>query len=134
MPKPIEQVNILDDDASVVRSLQELLASDGLMARVFQSPSEFLAYANNNPLGLVILDVWMPEINGLEVQARLKKVSPQTRVIIITGRDEGFLAGTEGRSLRSLAIENGAFAFLTKPFDDEEFLGFVRSALESVET
>jgi len=134
MPRPIEQVNILDDDASVVRSLQELLASDGLMARVFQSPSEFLAYANNNPLGLVILDVWMPEINGLEVQARLKKVSPQTRVIIITGRDEGFLAGTEGRSLRSLAIENGAFAFLTKPFDDEEFLGFVRSALESVET
>ena len=134
MPRPIEQVNILDDDASVVRSLQELLASDGLMARVFQSPSEFLAYANNNPLGLVILDVWMPEINGLEVQARLKKLSPQTRVIIITGRDEAFLAGTEGRSLRSLAIENGAFAFLTKPFDDEEFLGFVRSALESVET
>jgi len=131
MSRRIEQVNILDDDPSVSRSLQELLASDGLMARVFQSPSEFLAYADNNALDLVILDVWMPEINGLEVQARLKKLSPQTRVIIITGRDEACVAGTGGRSLRSLAIENGAFAFLTKPFDDEEFLGFVRSALEA---
>jgi FixJ family two-component response regulator len=131
MPVPIEQVNILDDDPSVSRSLQELLASEGLMARVFQSPSEFLAYANNNTLDLAILDVWMPEINGLEVQARLKKLSPQTRVIIITGRDEAFAAGAGEKSLRSLAIENGAFAFLTKPFEDEEFLGFVRSALDS---
>jgi FixJ family two-component response regulator len=68
-----------------------------------------------------VLDVWMPEVNGVEVQERLRKLSPGTRVIIITAREEP--------AIREAAMEAGAFAFLDKPFDDETFLALVRSAL-----
>jgi FixJ family two-component response regulator len=63
----------------------------------------------------------MPEANGIEVQERLRELSPDTRVIVITGREEA--------AIRTAALAGGAFAFLVKPFDDEAFLGLVRSAL-----
>jgi len=65
--------------------------------------------------------VWMPKTSGLEVQARLLEVSPDTKVIVITGR--------ETSAIRAGALEGGAFAFLVKPFDDEAFLSLVNQAL-----
>ena len=65
----------------------------------------------------------MPEMNGLEVQSRLGKISPSTRVIIFTGKDDPLV--------RSAALNAGAAAFLTKPFDDEELLTAIRLALAS---
>jgi len=70
---------------------------------------------------LAILDVWMPETNGIEVQERLHELSPDTQVIVITGREES--------TIRAAALAGGAFAFLVKPFNDEAFLALVRSAL-----
>ena len=69
-------------------------------------------------------DVWMPETNGLEVQARLSEVSPGTKVIVMTAR--------ETPTIRTAALEAGAFAFVIKPFDDEAFLSLVRQALRGV--
>jgi DNA-binding NarL/FixJ family response regulator len=63
----------------------------------------------------------MPEMNGVEVQERLRELSPDTRVIIITAREEP--------AIRTAAMETGAFGFLGKPFDDEAFLALVRSVL-----
>jgi FixJ family two-component response regulator len=63
----------------------------------------------------------MPETGGLQVQARLRQLSPETKVIIMTGR--------ETPSIRAAALQGGAFGFLVKPFDDETFLCLVRQAL-----
>jgi FixJ family two-component response regulator len=121
IPDGIKPICILDDDSSVLNSLRELLDSDGFEARTFDNPHQFLAYAQEHPVKLAVLDVWMPEVNGVEVQERLRKLSPGTRVIIITAREEP--------AIREAAMEAGAFAFLDKPFDDETFLALVRSAL-----
>jgi FixJ family two-component response regulator len=116
-----ESICIVDDDSAVLRSVYELLASDGLEAQLFTNPDEFLAYARNHSVKAVVLDIWMPQATGIEVQKRLQEFSPGTRVIIITGR--------EVASIRTEALQCGAFAFLTKPFDDEIFLGEVNRAL-----
>jgi FixJ family two-component response regulator len=121
IPGAIKPICILDDDSSVLNSLRELLDSDGLEARTFDNPDRFLAYAQEHPVKLAVLDVWMPEVSGIEVQESLRKLSPGTRVIIITAREEP--------EIREAAMEAGAFAFLGKPFDDEIFLTLVRSAL-----
>ena len=72
---------------------------------------------------VVLVDVHMPQMSGLEVQSRVGKISPSTRVIIFTGKDDPLV--------RSTALNAGASAFLTKPLDDEELLTAVRLALTS---
>ncbi len=121
MPAQTESICILDDDSSVRRSLVQLLDSDGLMALSFEDAEDFLAHAHNYPVLLAVLDVWLPETSGLEVQARLNEVSPNTKVIVMTAR--------ETPAIRAAALEGGAFVL--KPFDDETFLSLVRQALRS---
>ena len=124
MSETIQSICILDDDSSVLRSLQQLLDSDGFEARAFDNPDKFLAYAQEHAVTLVLLDVWMPGTNGLELQARLNEVSPDTEVIVMTAR--------ETPAIRTAALEAGAFAFVRKPFDDEAFLPLVHQALRAV--
>lgn len=124
MPGTFKPICILDDDFSVLNSLRELLDSDGLEARTFDNPELFLTYAREHPVKLAVLDVWLPQMTGIEVQERLREVSPETVVVIITGREES--------AIRLAAMEAGAFGFLAKPFDDEVFLALVRSALGEV--
>jgi two-component system, LuxR family, response regulator FixJ len=121
MHESIKPICILDDDLSVLNSLQQLLDSDGFDARVFDSSDLFLAYVREHTVTVVILDVLMPGMNGIEVQQRLRELSPDTRVIVMTGCEEVHT--------RPAALTGGAFAFLLKPFDDEVFLALVRSAL-----
>lgn len=124
MPAKTESICIVDDDSSMRRCIQQLLDSDGLKAQTFENAEDFLAHACSCPVSLAVLDVWMPETNGLEVQARLNEVSPDTKVIVMTAR------GTA--AIRTAALEAGAFAFLLKPFDDEAFLDLVHQALRRV--
>jgi len=123
MDAETESICILDDDESVRNSIEQLLDSDGLKALSFEDVEGFLAYAQSHPVRLAVLDVWMPIKSGLEVQALLQVVSPKTKVIVMTGRLIP--------AIRAAALEGGAFAFLTKPFDDEAFLALVRQALGS---
>lgn len=124
MPAQTDSICIVDDDSSMRRSIQQLLDSDGLVALTFESPEDFLAHACTYRVSLAVLDVWMPETNGLEVQARLNEVSPDTKVIVMTAR--------ETPTIRTAALEAGAFAFVLKPFDDEAFLSLVHQALRGV--
>ena len=64
-------------------------------------------------------------MNGLEVQSRLREISPSTRVIVFTGKDDPLV--------RSTAINAGASAFFIKPFDDEEFLTAIGMAMAAVD-
>ena len=83
-----EIVCLLDDDQAVLKSLGRLLASDGFQVRQFSEPTKLLDYVQTRPVPLVVLDVWMEQMSGLEVQAKLANVAPQTRVIIMTGRKD----------------------------------------------
>ena len=123
MPAQMEPICILDDDGSMRRSIKQLLDSDDLSALSFEDAEDFLAHARSCPVPLAVLDVWLPNTSGLEVQARLNEMSPDTKVIVITAR--------ETPAVRAAALDNGAFAFIVKPFDDEEFLSLVRKALRS---
>ena len=70
---------------------------------------------------MAVLDVWMPDMNGLEVQACLRRDSPETRIIFITGRNDP--------SMRQSALDAGAFGFLAKPFEDEVLLQLIHKAV-----
>jgi FixJ family two-component response regulator len=98
-----------------------LLASDGFSARSFDKPREFLAHVQTNAVPVVVLDLLMGEMNGLEVQAHISALSPATRVIVITGREDP--------KMKAAVLRAGAIAFFSKPFDDREFLDAVRRAL-----
>ena len=116
-----EIVCLVDDDLSVLKSIERLLASDGFSVCAFNKPKEFLTYVQAHAVPLVVLDIWMEEMSGLEVQAQLSALSPQTRVIIITGRED--------QTEKLAALQLGVIAFFTKPFDDDQFLNAVRGAL-----
>jgi FixJ family two-component response regulator len=123
MATETESICIVDDDVSVRNSIEQLLDSDGLKAQSFPDGENFLVYARTHAVSLAVLDVWMPKTNGLEVQAQLQMVSPNTKVIVVTGQE------TPG--IRAATLMNGAFAFVMKPFDDEAFLTLVHQALGS---
>jgi FixJ family two-component response regulator len=115
-----DSIWLLDDDVSMLKALGRLISSAGLIAEKFSDPIAFLARLKHARCRVAVLDVWMPQLNGLEVQARLRQESPGTRIIFITGREDP--------SVRQTALDAGAFAFLTKPFDDENFVRLVREA------
>jgi len=119
-----EEVCLVDDDASVLRALAFLLASDNIKVRAFNKPEEFLAYAATHPVHVVVTDIWMERVTGLEILAQMCAVSPRPRLIVMTARDD--------YAARVTAMQIGPVAFFTKPFDDEEFLTAVRDALRQV--
>ncbi len=112
---------LLDDDLSMLRALGRLMDSAGFDVEKFSDPTAFLARLKQAKCRLAVLDVWMPQMSGLEVQERLRQDSPATRVIFVTGRDDPMA--------RQTAIEAGAFAFLAKPFDDEVLMQLIREAV-----
>lgn len=116
---------LLDDDPSVLKGLGRLFSSVDLHAEKFSDPEEFLLYARTHRPAVALLDVFMPLMNGLKVQSQLRKISPSTRVIMFTGKV------TYNALVRSAALNGGASAFFSKPFDDEELLTAVRLALTS---
>lgn len=114
-------VCLLDDDQSVLKATTRLLSSAGWKVEPFLDPTTFLRYAREHKPEVVVIDIWMPEMNGLEVQSRLRTLSPSTQVIVLTGKDDPMV--------RSRAMHVGAFAFLTKPVSDNELLDSIESAV-----
>src|SRR6266850_2207629 len=116
-----EIVCLVDDDPLVLRSTGLLLASEGFVVRQFNGGEDFIAYVTTHNVPLVVLDIWMEKMNGLEVLARLCAISPQTHVIVITGREDS--------AARITATQIGTVGYMIKPFDDEQFLDIVHRAL-----
>ena len=111
---------LLDDDASMLKALGRLLTAAGFTVEKFSEAADFLSQLEHAQCRVAILDVWMPDMNGLEVQACLRRDSPETRIIFITGRDDP--------SIRQAALEAGAFGFLSKPFEDEVLVQLIHKA------
>ena len=118
--KSASTVCVLDDDPSVLKATGRLLASADWQPETFIDPDAFLRYAQTYRPRVVVIDMWMPRMHGLEVQRRLGDVSPGTRVIVLTGKDD--------RVVRWKALAAGAAAFCIEPERDEEFLASVQSA------
>jgi two-component system, LuxR family, response regulator FixJ len=116
-----QEVCVVDDDPSVLKSIHYLLASEGFKVRAFNKAEDFLIHAGNHHVSVVVTDIWMDQVTGLEVLARLCAISPKTRVIVITARED--------LAARATAMAIGPFAFFMKPFDDEKFISAVRDAL-----
>jgi FixJ family two-component response regulator len=111
-------VNVVDDDALVLRALGRLLRSAGFEVRTFPSSSDFLAQNAPGQPGCVVLDLSMPGLNGLELQARIGDACPVV-----------FLSGNADVPASVTAMKAGAIDFLTKPVDREKLLAAVRIAL-----
>jgi two-component system response regulator HydG len=114
------RICLLDDDPSVLRATKRLLVSEGWKVEAFSDPTSFLQYAQTSSCGVAVLDVLMPIMSGLEVQSRLRDVSPSTRIIILTSIDDP--------AVRSRALDAGALSVLRKPVNDEDFLRQIQAA------
>jgi FixJ family two-component response regulator len=113
---------IVDDDESVQRALQDLMEADGLSARCFGSAHEFLKSGLQYSAACLILDIRMPGMSGLELQAKLKADRVNTPIIFITAHGDA--------RAQVQAMREGAAEFLVKPFDRQVLLNRVRAALE----
>lgn len=118
--RPALTVSILDDDASVLRAVSRLLRSAGWRVEAFLDPIAFLNHVRANQPRVVVIDILMPIMSGLEVQSRLRKLSPSTQVVVLTSKDDP--------SVRSESMSAGASAFFLKPVCGEEFLAGIKSA------
>ena len=99
----------MDDDRSILDSLRGLLASENIATITFDDPGQFLDYVQAHDIRVAIMDVAMPGLSGIQLQKQLYRFSPETRVIIVTGRPDS--------EIRALALNGGAFAFLAKPIE-----------------
>jgi len=115
-------VFVVDDDVSVRESLELLIQTEGWQPETFASAQEFLARPRAPVPSCLVLDVSMPDLNGLELQQRLAPDRGDMPIIFITGH------GDIPMSVR--AMKAGAIEFLTKPFGDEALLNAIGHAIE----
>jgi two-component system response regulator FixJ len=114
-------IAIVDDDEAMREALSDLLEVAGFSARAFDGADAFLAEYGATPFDLLVTDIRMPGIDGIELQARLRALGSSLPVIFVTSASD---AATQGR-----AQEGGAFAYLTKPISDEYLLSQIHAAL-----
>ena len=128
MTPPVQRrplVAIVDDDDAVRDSLALLLRLHGFAVEAFASGDDFLACAGTQTVDCVLLDLRMPGLPGLDVQAVLASRSLDYPIIVLTAH--GDVATTR------TALKAGAFDFIEKPFDDELLLRAIRAASEASE-
>jgi FixJ family two-component response regulator len=116
-------IAIIDDNESIQDSLCDLIESGGFEVQCFGSAKAFLESDLHGRAGCLIVDVRMPKMSGLELQARLKQEKCKVPIIFITAHDDA--------ETRAQAIEEGAVEFLAKPFDHQLLLKLLRGTLDS---
>jgi FixJ family two-component response regulator len=114
-------VFVIDDDPLVRESVADLLNSAGLTVQTFGSAVEFVQAKRPDVPACLILDVKLPDISGLDLQAELAKSGIETPIVFLTGH------GDIPMSVR--AMKAGAVEFLTKPFGKQELLDAINEAL-----
>lgn len=121
-PQATPTVFVVDDDVSVRESLELLISFAGWRPETFASAHEFLARPRVPAPSCLVLDLSLPDLNGLELQARVGADRVQMPIIFITGHAD--------IPMTVRAMKAGALEFLTKPFDDEVLLAAIRNAIE----
>ncbi len=114
-------VCVVDDDDSILESIDGLLRAEGIPVETYRSAVEFLARPGEEPPGCLILDVNLPGLSGLDLQRELVRTDVYIPIIFLTGH------GDIPMSVR--AIKAGALEFLTKPLNADELLTAIRQGL-----
>jgi two-component system, LuxR family, response regulator FixJ len=122
MTKLKPTIFVIDDDASVRKSLSRLLDSVGFSTETFPSADQFLKRERFEGIGCIVLDVRMPGLSGMDLQDELNKADYSMPIIFITGH------GDIPMSVQ--AMKKGAVDFLPKPFDEDQLLDALRKAIE----
>ena len=122
LPHSSPTVFVIDDDAAVRKAVSRLLRSAGIAVAGFASPGEFLAQYDPDMPGCLVLDLAMPDINGLQLQTTLAKKGCTLPIIFLTGH------GDVSKSVQ--AMKHGAFDFFSKPVKEKDLLPAVRAAIE----
>lgn len=115
-------VFVVDDDISVRESLELLIKSAGWHPEIFKSAEEFLEHPRLASPTCLILDVNLPDLNGLDLQELVSLERSDMPIIFVTGYGDV--------PMTVKAMKAGAAEFLTKPFNDDELLGAITAALE----
>jgi FixJ family two-component response regulator len=113
---------IVDDDTSVLKALKRLIMSAGFNVREYSSAHSFLNCGYEKQAGVLILDVQMPEMSGIEVQQKVFDSGSKMPIIFITAH--------ENEEIQKLAMEAGAVAFLQKPVEENAILSAISKGLE----
>jgi FixJ family two-component response regulator len=119
----VTTIAIVEDDASLILAVSRLLEAAGFETRCFQSADAALADAEAGKADCLLLDVYLPEMTGFELQRRLAAAGSTTPVVVITAHDDPM-------HLRA-ARDIGACAYLVKPFSSMSLLDAVRRATAS---
>ncbi len=112
---------VVDDDASVLKALRRLIGSAGFAVETFSSAQGFLDHAGSKGPGLLVLDLRMPGMSGLELQRHLSASGSKMPIVFITAHEDP--------EAGKLAMEAGAVAFLQKPFDEQTLLDAIAAGL-----
>ena len=115
------QVYVLDDEETVLAVLSRTLRRAGYQVSTYASPRRFLEEARLDPPCCLVLDVHMPEINGVEIQERLARLEQPPSIV--------FMSGVPDVTATVKAMKAGAIDFLAKPFETRELLSAVEVAL-----
>ena len=122
MSDPAPMVFVVDDEPLVSASLARLIRSLGLQVRTFATAHEFLSADRPDVPGCLVLDVRLPDVSGLDLQAKLAEAKVYLPIIFLTGH------GDIPMSVR--AMKAGALEFLTKPCKDQDLLEAIQRALD----
>ena len=114
---------IVDDDDSFRRSLRRLISVAGFRTMAFGSAQEFLDSRNYLSNGVLILDVRMPEMGGLDLQKRLADLGADIPIIFMSAHIDTYA--------RQKALEAGAFDFIMKPFEEQTLVTSIKKTLSS---
>jgi two-component system, NtrC family, response regulator PilR len=117
-----EQILVVDDEISMRRMLDILFTQEGYLVQTAENAEAALAAINSRPFDLVVSDIRMPSLSGIDLLRRLKGEDSQAEVILMTA-----YASTDS-AIEALKL--GAFDYVTKPFQVEELVNIVRHALE----
>jgi FixJ family two-component response regulator len=116
-----EAVYVVDDDASMRVALDRMFRSAGFAVKTFDSPTAFLSHDHDAAPCCAVLDLRMPALDGLALQARLRETGRMLPVVFITGHGD---VPTSVRAMRS-----GAIDFIEKPFENDDLIAAVRRGL-----
>ena len=115
-------VHVVDDDPSMREALQDLFHSMGLETRTYATARDFLPTAASDAPGCLVIDIRLPDMNGLDLQAQLTQTGIRLPVVMMSGY------GDIPMSVR--AMKRGAVDFLPKPFKDQDMLDAVLAAID----
>lgn len=120
---PVKNILVADDDYQICRLLTEIIEKEGYKVFLTSNGKEAVEIAKNNPLDLAILDVEMPNMDGIDALKQIKKIDKNIEVIVITGHGDI-------EDLRDVIIQEGVFDYLLKPFDLKDINHGINRALK----